>query len=181
MSLTERYKRIRQALAMMPTPGPWEVINGTDVFTHLGARNAAGVEAAADDGWYIADCDMGPSFTREGREKLPYAEKRANAALIASCNPDTIRALLDERDALAAENAMLRQALEGMTLRDAMAMSVRLPDEYSAKWGEALIGEQHPSGVEPVSVHIDWWMRVEAAYRYRMADAMLKAREASND
>lgn len=69
----------------------------------------------------------------------------------------------------------------GMTLRDAMAMSVRLPDEYSAKWGEALIGEQHPNEVEPVSVHIDWWMRVEAVYRYRMADAMLKAREASND
>lgn len=64
----------------------------------------------------------------------------------------------------------------GMTLRDAMAMSVRLPDEYSAKWGAALIGEQHPNEVEPVSVHIDWWMRVEAAYRYRMADAMLEAR-----
>lgn len=69
----------------------------------------------------------------------------------------------------------------GMTLRDAMAMSVRLPDDYSAKWGEALIDEQAPYSVEPVSVHIDWWMRVEAAYRYRMADAMLKARETSDD
>lgn len=177
----DRYERIRQALAMRPTPGPWEAINGTDVFTPLGARNAAGVEAAADDGWYIADCDTGPSFTEDGREKIPRVEKQANAALIAACDPGTIRALLDERDALAAENAMLRQALEGMTLRDAMAMSVRLPDEYSAKWGEALIGEQHPSEVEPVSVHIDWWMRVEAVYRYRMADAMLKAREASNE
>jgi len=105
----DRYERIRQALAMRPTPGPWEVINGTDVFTHLGARNAAGVEAAADDGWYIADCDMGPSFTREGREKLPYAEKRANAALIASCDPRTIWALLDERDGLAAEVERLRR------------------------------------------------------------------------
>jgi hypothetical protein len=65
----------------------------------------------------------------------------------------------------------------GISLRDAMAMSVRIPDDYSAKWGEALIGEQAPNSVEPVSVHIDWWMRVEAAYRYRMADAMLKARE----
>jgi hypothetical protein len=66
---------------------------------------------------------------------------------------------------------------EGMSLRDAMALSVRIPDDYSTKWGEALIGEQAPNSVEPVSVHIDWWMRVEAAYRYRMADAMLKARE----
>lgn len=64
----------------------------------------------------------------------------------------------------------------GMSLRDAMAMSVRLPDDYSAKWGEALIGEQAPNSVEPVHVHIDWWMRVEAAYRYRMADAMIRAR-----
>lgn len=62
-------------------------------------------------------------------------------------------------------------------LRDAMAMSVRIPDDYSVKWGEALLGEQAPHSAEPVSVHIDWWIRVEAAYRYRMANAMLKARE----
>lgn len=73
--------------------------------------------------------------------------------------------------------AQFESGYGGMSLRDAMAMSVRLPDDYSAKWGEALIGEQAPNSVEPVSVHIDWWMRVEAAYRYRMADAMLKARE----
>lgn len=30
------------------------------------------------------------------------------AALVAACDPDTIRALLDERDALKAENARLR-------------------------------------------------------------------------
>ena len=36
------------------------------------------------------------------------------AALIAACDPDTIRELLDERNALAAENARLREALEGM-------------------------------------------------------------------
>jgi len=65
----------------------------------------------------------------------------------------------------------------GMTLRDAMALSVRMPDEYSLKWAEELIGEQRPNDVEPVAVHIDWWMRVEAAYRYRVADAMLAARE----
>lgn len=64
----------------------------------------------------------------------------------------------------------------GMSLRDAMAMSIRLPDDYSVRWGEALVGEQAPNSVEPVSVYIDWWMRVEAAYRYRMADAMLRAR-----
>lgn len=65
----------------------------------------------------------------------------------------------------------------GMSMRDAMALSVRMPDEYSVKWAEVLIGEQQPHAAEPVGVHIDWWMRVEAAYRYRMADAMLAARE----
>lgn len=67
--------------------------------------------------------------------------------------------------------------LNGISLRDAMAMSVHLPESYSAKWGEALIGEPVPTSTEPVAAHIDWWMRVEAAYRYRMADAMLKERE----
>lgn len=65
----------------------------------------------------------------------------------------------------------------GMSLRDAMALSVRLPDDYSVKWAEVLIGEQQPHAAEPVGVQIDWWMRVEAAYRYRMADAMLAERE----
>lgn len=104
-AMTDRYEKIRKALAMGPTPGPWEVTNGTDVFTQLGARNAAGVESAANDGWHISDCDMGPYFTEEGEADIPYVEKRANAALIASCDPDTIQALLDERDAL-------REALE---------------------------------------------------------------------
>ena len=114
--MTDRYERIREALAMRPTPGPWEVINETDVFTPLGARNASGVEAAADDGWHIADCDTGPSYTEEGKEELPDREKRANAALIAACDPGTIRELLAERDQLAAENARLREALKGMTV-----------------------------------------------------------------
>ena len=114
--MTDRYEKIRKALEMGPTPGPWEVMYGTDVFTPLGARNAAGVEAVANDGWHVADCDTGPSYTEEGKEELPDREKRANAALIAACDPGTIRALLDERDQLAADNARLREALKGMTV-----------------------------------------------------------------
>ena len=65
----------------------------------------------------------------------------------------------------------------GMSLRDAMALSVRMPDEFAASWAAALAGSPQPGlGAEPIE-HIDWWARAEAAYRYRIADAMLKARE----
>lgn len=75
------------------TPGPWQAVNGTDVFTRLGARNAAGVKAAANDGWYIADCDRGPSSTEEGGEAdIPYVEKLANARLIAAA-PELLEAM----------------------------------------------------------------------------------------
>jgi hypothetical protein len=70
--------------AFKGTPGPWQVVNGTDIFTRLGGRNASGVEAAWNDGWHIADCDMGPSFTEEGQADIPYAEKQANARLFAA-------------------------------------------------------------------------------------------------
>lgn len=36
-------------------------------------------------------------------------QSAAEAAFIVACDPDTIRALLEERDALAAENARLRE------------------------------------------------------------------------
>jgi K+/H+ antiporter YhaU regulatory subunit KhtT len=135
--MTDRYQEIRRALAMGPTPGPWEVINKTDVFTPLGARNAAGVEAAANDGWHIADCDTGPSFTEEGKEeKISYEEKRANAGFIAACDPDTIRALLDERDALAAEVERLAEALRELEEREqrdeARVMADKLTTELAA-------------------------------------------------
>ena len=67
---------------------------------------------------------------------------------------------------------------QGMSLRDAMALSVRMPDEYAPSWAEVLVGEKAPMPVDGKAAPIDFWMRAEAAYRYRMADAMLKAREA---
>ena len=72
-----------------------------------------------------------------------------------------------------------KRLLSGMPLRDAMAMSVRMPDDYASSWGAALIGEDQPGSGATILDCIDWWMRVEAAYRYRLADAMLAAREGS--
>jgi hypothetical protein len=68
--MTDRYERIRRALSMGPTPGPWE-------------QDGDGVSAYDEDVAVAVSC---PSD--------------AEAAFIAACDPDTIRELLDERDAL---------------------------------------------------------------------------------
>ena len=70
------------------TPGPWSVHNAGDVFTPLGAVNASGLDAPSDDGWHIADCDMGGLFLEE---------VRANARLIAAA-PDMYLALRKAMD-----------------------------------------------------------------------------------
>lgn len=67
----------------------------------------------------------------------------------------------------------------GMSLRDAMALSVHMPDEYSNVFAAELLGEASPEDGDDIADHIDFWMRAEAAYRYAMADAMLAARERS--
>ena len=59
------------------TPGPLEVHNTADIFTALGAENAEGIAAPSNDGWHLADCDMGG---------LSIDEVRGNALLFASAN-----------------------------------------------------------------------------------------------
>lgn len=69
------------------TPGPWEVVNGKDIFTPLGAMNAEGVYAPFNDGWHIAsmgECTCSISGEEIG---LDYREANANARLIAAA-PD---------------------------------------------------------------------------------------------
>lgn len=65
------------------TPGPWAITNTADIFTPLGATNAEGIAAVSNDGWHIADCDMGA---------LCLDEVSANARLI-SAAPDLLEAL----------------------------------------------------------------------------------------
>ena len=92
--MTDRYERIRAALAMGPTPGPWSPSydkgSTRDIFTEQGKLPVCMVRGV----------------TYVGQEQY-----LANGHFIAACDPDTIRALLGERDALAAENARLREAL----------------------------------------------------------------------
>lgn len=74
------------------TPGPWEVCNGTDVFTAPGGPRADGLCASHNDGWQIADCEVGLTFDKAGKEHfLPSYEQSDNARLIAAA-PDLLAA-----------------------------------------------------------------------------------------
>lgn len=87
--MTDRYAQIRDALAMGPTPGPWvpkELPRDIQRDCYKFAISRSG------HCWWIAKV----AHDANGR---PGA---ANAAYITACDPDTIRELLKERDALAA-------------------------------------------------------------------------------
>ena len=89
--MTDRYEKIRKALAMEPTPGPWHVAGITSIGSGMGYYSVATTEATV-----ICDLRDRPA---------------GDAHLIAACDPDTIRELLAERDALAAEVERLNQIL----------------------------------------------------------------------
>ena len=85
--MTDRYERIRAALAMGSTPGPW-YLDGEGIRALV--RDANGVIVTV-------------------RHRMPGHKNETNMRLIAACDPDTIRALLEERDALARENEALKR------------------------------------------------------------------------
>jgi hypothetical protein len=73
------------------TPGPWSVMNGTDVFGELGGDSGDGIKADSTDGWQVADCNTGITFVEGEQMELGYGVRMANARLIAAA-PE----LLDE-------------------------------------------------------------------------------------
>jgi len=85
--MTDRYERIRAALEMGPTQGPWQ---------DIGPIGAGKLIKAPER---LIAVVYGPNIN-------PASE--ANARLIAACDPDTIRALLAERDELAKDAARYR-------------------------------------------------------------------------
>ena len=87
--MTDRYENIREALAMGPTPGEWY---WSDAYHTQDGRKTWSL--IGDGGFGILSCD--------GEENSPQSVNTAAAELIAACDPDTIRELLAERDALAA-------------------------------------------------------------------------------
>lgn len=122
--MTDRYEKIRKALAMGPTPGPGLGRTTQDV--------------------------------------------NADASFIAACDPDTIRALLDERDGLAAENEALREEVE--RLRTDGASAVRWAPG-SAYWPEVLVELFGPDARKGIDVLETRW-RKELERAERLAEAL---------
>jgi hypothetical protein len=79
--MIDRYERIRDALKMEPTPGPWEALSN---FVRTHPQGEVG-------GFLVAECPAN------------IGRRLEDAAHIAACDPDTIRELLAERDQLAAD------------------------------------------------------------------------------
>lgn len=106
--MADRYKSIRDALELGLTPGPWCVLDAdSEPQVRAQLPENAGhrwddpiICNLYDDVTPFDSVTFGPWL-----EALPNAQ--ANAAFIVACDPDTIRALLAERDAL-------REALEVM-------------------------------------------------------------------
>lgn len=81
--MTDRYENIRKALAMGPTPGPWE-----PSYDKGSTRDI------------ITQKEKYPICMVRGIAYVGQDQYLANSYFIAACDPDTVRALLAERDAL---------------------------------------------------------------------------------
>lgn len=98
--MINHFQSIRDALAMGPTPGPWELKDGrTDTI-----ENAQGY----------------PVCTVHHHPYELYGHG-ARAAYIAACDPDTIRELLRQRDELLTLALEYRGVAERLARRDAEA------------------------------------------------------------
>lgn len=93
LTQTDRYARLREALAMGPTRGP-RVIRQDPI--------QAGTE------WYMLTGDS--HYRVLANVPIESERDRADADFLAACDADTIRELLEERDALAAKVASYERA-----------------------------------------------------------------------
>ena len=105
--MTDHYEKIRKALAMGPTPGPWKAHDPSESgwVDITNAPYATPLCYAVPHSDYQYDAELGCERLVRRAHETP-----ANAAHIAACDPDTIRALLEERDALAAKVASYERA-----------------------------------------------------------------------
>jgi hypothetical protein len=112
MNTIDRYAKIREALEMGPTPGPWGGIQNdgsrwTDIY-QISNRYATPIVYVPP--YRVLEEHGILNVWKERKDKTI-----ANVKHVAACDPDTIRELLAERDALAAENERLRAERDALT------------------------------------------------------------------
>jgi len=109
--MTDAEKRIRDALAAGPTPGPWRhatYMSGTQNVEFPGARGVTFADQVLDvdarevcsdwDAKPFPWMDVAHRPEDKGNESAP--QRTRNAAYIAACHPAAIRELLAEMDRL---------------------------------------------------------------------------------
>ena len=67
---------------MSHTEGPWEIVNGCDIYSLKGADSGDGVPADSTDGWHIASIGDCPTFVDGVETELGENVKRANANVL---------------------------------------------------------------------------------------------------
>lgn len=101
--MTDRFQPIRDALALNPTPGPWD--GNDNSVSRLWSNGTAGIRE------YIALPDRAEDST----------PNPADMHFIAACDPDTIRELLRQRDELLTLALEYREVSEYLARSDALA------------------------------------------------------------
>lgn len=117
------------------TPGPWEVCNGTDVFTELGAENKDGVTANHNDGWYVAKANEDTTSVGEEEISLSYTEQNANARFIANARQDipTLVAEVEKhQNRTVVVNRIVDELRDVIDVKDAEIERLRKALEYYA-------------------------------------------------
>ena len=74
------------------TPGPWEILNGGDIFSQTGADSGNGCHCDANDGWQVAEVGFYSSSVDGELVELDDEVRRSNMRLIAAA-PDLLEAL----------------------------------------------------------------------------------------
>lgn len=95
--MTDKYKHLRDALDAGPTPGPW----------YHGAKNGTHKYCVYDKVCWTDESGRHGDTPNMVVHVAPDDGKFLEAAYIAAANPETIRALLAERDALRAASQRL--------------------------------------------------------------------------
>lgn len=79
---------------MSHTQGPWEIVNGCDIYSLKGGDSGDGVPADPTDGWHIASIGDCPTFVDGVETELGSDVKRANANILRMA-PQLLLALED--------------------------------------------------------------------------------------